>query len=216
MQINPIITEQTTAATDFILGVLAFLLLFFLQRKRTADVMKKRYWSWMFGFLGFASILGAVAHGFVLSELLYKIIWNVLYLALGVTVAFFAIGASHEMWGERISKKAAPFVLTTALLFYGVTMILPDSFLIFIAYEAVALLGALGIYLYISFTRRDKACYWMVGGICLSILASIIQAMGNVHVTLLWEFDHNSIFHLIQMGGLFLIYFSLKLALQRP
>ena len=212
--INPVFTEQTTAATDVVLGLVSIALLFLLNRGQVNDNLKRVYWSWMFGFLALASLLGTVAHGFALSDFFLKGIWHVLYLSLGFTVAFFAIGAIHELLGAAKSKKVFPFILVVALCFYLVTVFLPGSFLVFIAYEAVALLGALGIYSYLGVRDRSKACYLMVAGIAVSILASVIQAMGSMRMVFIWEFDHNGIFHLVQVLGIIIIYCSLRISLR--
>lgn len=212
--INPIVTEQTTAATDLILGVVSLVLLFLLHRNPVNDALKRRHWSFMYGFLAAASILGGVAHGFVWPELFLKVVWQVLYLLLGFTVAFFAVGAIHELWGASASKKLAPFILASAFLFYLVTALVPGSFLVFIAYEAVALAGALFIYLYLGFRDRDKACFLMVAGIAISIMAAVVQALGSLRITLLWEFNHNGVFHLIQIAGIIFIYWSMRVSLR--
>ena len=211
--INPVVTEQTTAVTDLILGVVSLVLLVLLHRRQANDALKRRIWSCMFGFLAMASILGSVAHGFVLPDSFLKAVWHVLYLLLGFTVAFFAIGAIHELLGKDLSRKTAPFLLAIAFLFYLVTVFVPGSFLVFIAYEAVALAGALSIYLYLGFRNRSKACFLMVAGIAVSILAAVIQATGSMRISMIWEFDHNGIFHLVQIVGIIIIYYSLRKSL---
>ncbi len=42
----------------------------------------------------------------------------------------------------------------------------------------------------------------MIGGILLSLLAAAVQTRGTVAFTLIWPFDHNGVFHLIQLLGL--------------
>lgn len=214
--INPVATEQTTAATDLLLGVVSLVLLVLLHRRPVSDELKRRFWSWMYGFLTTASIVGSLAHGFVLPDPFFKGIWHVLYLLLGFTVAFFAIGAIHELWGANASKKTFSYILFVAFCFYLVTVFVPGSFLVFIVYEAVALAGALAIYLYLGFRDRSKACFLMVAGIVVSILAAVIQALGNMRITVIWGFDHNGIFHLVQIAGIIIIYSSLRSSLYQP
>lgn len=211
--INPVATEQTTAATDLLMGVVSLVLLVLLHRRPVSDELKRRFWSWMYGFLAMASLLGSVAHGYVLPDPFLKGIWHVLYLLLGFTVAFFAIGAIHELWGANASKKTISYILVVAFCFYLVTVFVPGSFLVFIAYEAVALAGALSVYLYLGFRNRSKACFLMVAGIAVSILAAVIQATESMRINLIWEFDHNGIFHLVQIVGIIIIYYSLRKSL---
>ena len=211
--ITPVATELTTAATDLVLGVVSFVLLVLLHRTPVRDAQKRRFWSWMFVLLGTASLLGTVAHGFVLPDLFVKGIWHALYLLLGFTVGFFAIGAIHELWGARISRKVLPYILAASLSFYLVTIFTPGSFLVFIVYEALALAGALTIYIYLGVRERLKAHFLMVAGIAFSILAAVIQASGRMRMTFVWDFDHNGIFHLVQIVGIILIYRSLRVSL---
>jgi len=214
MTFTPVIAEQTTAATDLALGMMALVLFARLRKLPAVDLLKRRYWSWMFGFLGIASFLGTIVHGLELPVQLHKAIWHILYLSLGMTVAFFAIGAMHELLGGKISRRLMPWILATALLFYLITVIIPGSFLVFTVYEAIALSGALGIYLYLSFRKQYLSYYIMVIGIAISILAAVVQALGKAHLTLVWEFNHNGIFHLIQLTGAIFVYLSLAISLR--
>ena len=53
----------------------------------------------------------------------------------------------------------------------------------------------------------------MAAGITISIIAAAVQASGAVSVTVLWEFDHNGIFHLIQIAGVAVLVIGLRMAL---
>ena len=82
--------------------------------------------------------------------------------------------------------------------FYALTVIRPGSFQVFILYEATALIFALGGYffLWLRFQRSSALC--MMTGIALSILAAGIQASGSASLQVIWKFDHNGLFHIIQ------------------
>lgn len=54
MQLNPIPTELTTAATDVAFGVLAVGCMSYLVRFREHDQWKAWLWSWLFGLLAAA------------------------------------------------------------------------------------------------------------------------------------------------------------------
>ena len=44
----------------------------------------------------------------------------------------------------------------------------------------------------------------------VNILAAAVQAEGALGFTLIWTFDHNGVFHLVQMVGLGLLVWGLK------
>jgi len=45
----------------------------------------------------------------------------------------------------------------------------------------------------------------MTVGAALSALAALVQTQKAVSLTIIWEFDHNGLFHLIQMPGVILL-----------
>jgi hypothetical protein len=53
----------------------------------------------------------------------------------------------------------------------------------------------------------------MAAGVFLSIVAAAIQAKQSTSIRVIWEFDHNGIFHLVQMAGLVLLLAGLRAGL---
>ncbi|MGH8658414.1 MAG: DUF6962 family protein, partial [Gammaproteobacteria bacterium] len=47
-----------------------------------------------------------------------------------------------------------------------------------------------------------------------TIVAAAFQANRNIELTLIWTFDHNGVFHLIQMTGLVALVAGLRAALE--
>ncbi len=64
------------------------------------------------------------------------------------------------------------------------------------------MLVALALYGRLALTRRLPGAWLMVGGIVLTIVAAVVQATQLVSFTLIWPFDHNGVFHLIQIVAL--------------
>jgi hypothetical protein len=55
----------------------------------------------------------------------------------------------------------------------------------------------------------------MVAGILTTIAAAGVQAGKLISFTFIWSFDHNGVYHLIQMMGIGFLLAGLKKALQR-
>ena len=53
----------------------------------------------------------------------------------------------------------------------------------------------------------------MAAGVLVSIIAAGIQASKNVSVAFVFEFDHNGIFHIVQIFGILLLVIGLRLSL---
>jgi hypothetical protein len=202
MNFNPLATELTTAATDALIAVVSLVCGAALNRYRDRQPWRVGIWSWVFGLLAFASVLGAFAHGLDLSLTTREWIWRPLFLSLGLVVALFVVGAVFDFRGERAARKAVVPMLALGLGFYAFTEIGSGTFLVFVAYEAVAMLAALGMYLSLAAGRQLPGAGLVAAGIALNLAAAAIQASGSIRLTILVPFDHNGVFHLVQVVAL--------------
>ncbi len=213
MSIIDIPTEQTTALTDLLMGLVAVGGFISLYRLRFhTNQPKLNIWLFAFGFLAVASLVGTVAHGFAISPRLYFWLWQPINLALGLAIAMFVTGAVFDLWGETISRKVQMPMIGAAIIFYLITVLIPGTFLTFLAYEAIAMLFALAGYFYLAIRGKLKGAWWMVAGILITIVAAIIQAAGKDGIVIFWGLDHNGVFHLIQMFGVLALLFGLQIS----
>jgi hypothetical protein len=202
MAFNPVITELTTAATDAIIALVSVACLVALNRHQAGPPQRVKIWSWVFGLLAFASLLGALAHGLELAATTRSWLWPPLYLSLGLVVALFVVGAVFDFKGERAARISLYPMLGLALAFFTVTQVASGSFLIFVVYEVVAMLAVLGIYTMLAVKRQLDGANIIAAGILLNILAATIQASGTISVTFIVPFDHNGVFHIVQIVAL--------------
>lgn len=191
--------EQTTAATDAALAVLA---LSYSAQIATRPGWRARVWTAAFGALGLGAGLGAVAHGLQVGRRAQIGLWRGIYLSLGLTVALFGSAATADGWGLRAGRRALPWLLLAALGFVGLSQRLEQGFRAFIAFEAVTLLYALGVYGQLASGGRLAGAELTAGGILVSILAAAIQPSSLELEILGLPFDHNGLFHLVQIAGL--------------
>jgi hypothetical protein len=205
MIFNPAITELTTAATDLLIAVVSLGCLAALYRSRGMHGQRVAIWSWVFGLLAFASLLGALAHGLALSSTVESWLWRPLYLSLGLVVAMFVVGAVFDLKGARVARTWSIPMFVLALGFFTVTQVGSDNFMIFVVYEAVAMFGALVIYLLLAWQRRLKGAWTVAAGILLNIVAAAIQANGTISLTIIVPFDHNGVFHLVQLVAIIVL-----------
>jgi len=78
----------------------------------------------------------------------------------------------------------------------------------------LALTFALGAYLFLTVTGAAGAGF-LASGVLLSIVAAGLQARKSIVFTLIWKFDHNGIYHIVQTIGLLLLVAGLKISLIR-
>jgi hypothetical protein len=209
-------TEKTTAVTDIILALTAFGGIAYLRWALlyAGKLWKINIWSAAFGLIGLAAALGAVAHGLVLSRIFHHRIWLALNMALSLAVSLFVVGVVYDLWGFEVSLTILPIMLIAGLGFFMTTLIYPGVFFLFIVYEAVALAFALGAYIFLTVQKDLPGTWLMAVGILVSIIAAGIQANKSVVLTFIWRFDHNGIYHLVQLVGLLLLLMGLRWSVQ--
>ena len=216
MDLNSSAVELVTAATNIPLAVFSLAAVACLWQRCRAHPLRAALWIGMFASLAMASLLGVFAHGLALEPAARKLIWRPINAALGVTVACFAAGAVLDRWGSRPAARALPALLLLSAGFFGYATFWTNSFLPFIVYEGVATLFCLVVYLTLAAPCRLPGAGWLVGGVAITILAALLQATRVVNLAPAVPLDHNGVFHLVQLPGLFCLLAGLKLGLGPP
>jgi hypothetical protein len=206
-------TELTTAATDALLGVICLAAAFQLSATPTAAVWKRTLWAAAFGLLSCGSWLGAVAHGLEWSDAVRTALWRPLYLSLGLAIALVFVGAVHDWAGEAMSRGVLPWALAAGVLFFALTQILGGAFLLFIVYEGAATGVALIIYSALVVTGGMPGAGAITIGIALSLIAAAVQA-SDLSVRIVVRFDHNALFHLVQIASVVVLAAGLRTSLR--
>ncbi|MBN8579752.1 MAG: hypothetical protein J0L96_03705 [Anaerolineae bacterium] len=199
--------ERVTAWTDVLMGLLAGFIAFQLSQ---ISSLKFTVWIWAFGLLAISAFLGAVAHGYEMTRKTNDRLWMPINLSLGLALGLFVVGALFDLSGEAIARMALPVMLAIGFGFFLITVWKPGTFMTFIAYEAIAMLFALGVYVYLLFTSSLAGAGWMVTGVLVTVIAAAVQATGKAGKGIFWYFDNNGVFHIIQMAGMALLYFGLN------
>jgi hypothetical protein len=158
--------------------------------------------------MAIASFLGAAAHGYAWSDSARTAIWQPLYLSLGLTIALFVVAAAGDWRGVEAARAFLPWMLAIGIAFYAATWLLRGAFILFIAYEAVAMLAALAIYVSL-YAHGVSGAGLIAGGIGISIAAAAIQAT-SLQLTVGVPFDHNGLFHLVQLAGIVVLSSGVK------
>lgn len=197
MLLDPSPTELTTAATDALLAALCVAGDRWLRQRLTAEPARAAAWSLVFRILAAASALGAVVHGLALAPAVREALWHPLYLLLGLVVAAFAVAAIHDLSGSVAARRARWPLLGVGVAFYAATKLLGGAFLLFVLYEAAAMLWALGVYALLALRRRLPGAGIVAAGIVLNLVAAGVQASPlSLHVIV--PLDHNGLFHVVQ------------------
>jgi hypothetical protein len=199
------ITEPTTVLTNVVLGLFAMWLAARLGYAAAAEGRAAMFaLSGAFMATSVSALFGAVAHGTDprTDPGVRQRFWRLALYTTGaigaavvVSVAFFAVRGTAR---------------TAILVFAGVKLLAfwvsvtrrPEFRVAATDYGgAFAVLLVAAVYVWVRFD--SAAAPWLVGGVLVTLLGSVIQAR---HLALHRLFNHNDAFHVVQMVALYLFY----------
>lgn len=213
MTITNSMVEQTTAITDLLLALVALICVFYLRKFKEKNSFKVWLWTGVFSLVGVSAFLGTIAHGFEMSEFANNLIWQPLYLSLGLLMSFFISAAIYDIWGMALTKKLLPYNLALGVFFYGLTLIWSDTFIIFSLYQATAMLFALFGYIVLNIKNFKFGLALTLLGIAISITAAVLQTTSLSLFLGGLEFNKNGIYHLVQTIGIIFLTLGAKKSL---
>lgn len=197
------ITEPTTMLTDYLLAVLTGYFALKLLRSDTRQ-RSVRLWGGAFLATAAAALLGGTSHGFALhfDDFWKTLIWKATVYAIGLASFFMLSGTIMAV----IKAPARKWLLAAAiiqLLIYAGWMINHDDFRYVIYDYLPAMLAVIALQVYAYFRANEKSAAWIIAGILISFLAAGIQQSG---LTLHQHFNHNDLYHVIQVGAIYLLF----------
>lgn len=200
------VAEPMTMATDYALALesvaLGVALLMSGRRERQRG---RLFWGAAFVTTALAAACGGTAHGFAaaLEPLTRTILWKGVLYSVGVTsycmLTAAALTAARSMRLRAVLLGTAPVLL----LGYAVWMVAHDAFIWAIVDYAPVLVALVVLHAVLAWRWRSPASPWILAGVFASVAGAAVQALE-------WAphpfFDHNALYHVIQMLGMVLFY----------
>jgi hypothetical protein len=194
------IAEPMTAFTDLLLCLLS---LTFGLRLRGGTSRARSLWSLAFLASSLGSLTGGLYHALqpTLSPLLLTMLWKTTAIAIGAAGLLLFCGTTQALVPQRIART----LILAASAFYAAYlawMTTHDEFIYIIAFYGSLMLATLVICT-VRYPIAPRACALIISGIAISAVAAAVQAS---HVRLFADFNHNDLYHVIQMISLFVLY----------
>lgn len=182
------VSEPMTLATDYLLaGVSAWL----GSRLYRSRLPSRRWWAAAFGALALAAFLGGTWHGFVRDPIL----WKATLLCAGLA-SFAMIGATAYATLSGNARTALFWLAGLKLVLYSYWVLRRSDFVFVIADTGIALLV-------VAVLHAWKFNGPILAGVALSVAGALVQASGfSLHP----HFNHNDLYHVIQVAAMFLLY----------
>lgn len=199
------ITEPMTMITDYAMGALALVLaLGLFGDADSGRQLSGRLWATAFVMTAVAAIVGGTYHGVIqwMSGTAGRVSWKITLLATGVGSACLVSAAVVAATTGTLQRVLIALVCVKLLAFLW-TIATRDQFNLVIADYGTALVAVLLAAWFIRPSGLTPAAGWIAAGVGVSVVAGVIQwARLAPHP----QFNHNDLFHVVQMAALYLLY----------
>lgn len=194
-------TERTSAATDVLLALVAAACTAAVRHAPGLDPRERLLWTVLFAAAATAALAGAAYHGLRLPGRSRQRLWPAVTAALALAAAAFALLLWTGEKGGLPSGVQAALLAGSALLGFAAGG-RRRGFALLLAFQAAVLAAGAALHAGLG---SAPARPWLGAGCGVSLFAGALQAGRGLRVRLLWEFDHNGLFHLAQAAGLALL-----------
>ncbi len=191
--------------TDYVLGVLAGVLAVALFRLGRVERQNSvRLWAAALGATALAAAFGGTFHGLtlILGDLAQTVLWKATVYSTGLA-SFFLLSAAIVASVAGQFRRSLLAMAALKLAIYALWMATHDDFRYVVYDYAPTLVGVLILQLAAARVGGAASARWIVSGILLSFAAAGIQRTG---LALHEHFNHNDLYHIVQMAAVYLLY----------
>jgi hypothetical protein len=177
--------EPMTVATDYLLAIAS--VVFATRLWRT-----NRHWAMAFLFTAAGSLFGGTHHGIALTfgPLPSVVLWKATVFSIGLASFYLVIGSDRDLLLVALVK---------LIIYMSWTTMVSSDFLWVIVDYGIALL----IVAVVQLVRRGPGTPWVIGSIVVSVIGALVQMS---QLALHEHFNHNDLYHVIQLVALWLLY----------
>lgn len=199
------ISEPATLATDDLLAGVAIALGWDLLRRNRSDPRRsRRFWGGALVVLGLAALAGGTWHGFVntLPERPAAILWKTTMGLVGVADLLMLCGSIAAAIPRRWQRPAMAAALAK-LVVYAMIASAHDEYRYVVFDSVVSFLAILLIHAIPGSVRNEPGARFILAGLLLSCVAAAVQLL---RIAPHPRFNHNDLYHLIQVGAIVTLY----------
>ena len=199
------ITEPMTMLTDYVLGALALVLALRLYAAASASgQLTIRLWAFGFVMTAVAAFVGGTYHGFIqmIPPGASRVLWKITLISTGFGSASL-FGAAVLAAAVGPLQWALLAIVVLKLLVFLEVVLTRDNFLLVVIDYGSALLAILVAAWFLKPTGITPAAGWLAAGVGVSVVAGAIQAFRLAPHP---RFNHNDLFHVVQMAAIYCLY----------
>ncbi len=197
------ITEPMTMITDYMITALGLWAGVMLLKREDAD-RAAQWWAGALIATAVAALAGGTFHGFgtAMPPGVTAFTWHVTLVAIGCASFCFATAVAFSVFGQRV-RNVIVAVFVVKLVHYFLWIARHDEFETAIFDYAPTMVVVLAVEIYVWIRRRDRAAAWIIWGIVISFVGAFIQMQ---EIGIHRHFNHNDLYHVVQMVGIYCFY----------
>ena len=195
------LVEPASSLTDFALGILALIAAGRLSQKETADA----HWRWFFVWIGIAGLWGGFHHGFIVGhETLAALSWSAISLFVAMAISYLLAASVNTVLGKGRGHPLLAVRAISLAVFFALVVSGNATVITIMLTEGLAMALVIGLWVH-AWQKNQPAVGLVLAAIMVSMLAAGLKASSLQFTLGGWEFDPNSLYHVAQMPGLFLL-----------
>jgi Family of unknown function (DUF6962) len=193
------LSEPTTTITDYILsGVTFFFAILLIRTGALRNQYSILFWGAAFFAIATAALTGGTFHGFHgMPSLLRAGLWKITVFCIGISCLLMLSGT---VFATVLSSQRWIFALILAnFLVFAAWMVFRNDYKYVVYNSLIAMLGVLALLFYF----QPAGTKWILLAVLISFGAAGIQRSS---LTLHKHFNHNDLYHVIQIGAMYVFY----------
>lgn len=208
------ISEPMTTATDYLVTVVGVWLGARLLRSASEFGSSTQLWGAGFLMAGVAAFLGGTSHGFAtyLGCNAGFLAWKATVYSIGLSACFALAGAIAGASLGVATRRRFHELNIAAFLVYGIWMINHGSFMYVILYYVPAMIAIAAFSGHACLRTTEPGHRWIIAGVIATMAGAAIQ---RSRLTLHVHFNHNDLYHVVQVIALCLFYRGVVLSTAR-
>ncbi len=202
---KPLIFEPMTAFTDLLIFGLGLYFARELYSIYATKLMSVHlHFMLVFFFMGLAGLFGALTHGIGphFAESIHTFIWRITLYCIGITSFFMLMGGLYHVV-PFITMNWLKWLPLLGLIVFMILITRNDDFKTVIRFYAPAMLVLFLLMLYSYLKFNSDGTGLVMVSIVVAFAGAAVQQSGFAFHK---HFNHNDIYHIIQMGGMYLLY----------
>ncbi|HET7172914.1 MAG TPA: hypothetical protein VFI30_01375 [Nocardioidaceae bacterium] len=205
-----LLAEPAAALTDLSLAVVVAALT--TRVRHLAGV--SRHWVPMFGWVGVSALLGVVHHAVLVRwQPVASVSWAVISVMVVVSLAYLLLASADEVLGSGRHLVLRWVGIFSVLVYAGLAAAMLGGPVAILAAESPVMVCVLGLW-GSALVHRHPMADWVAAALVVSGGGAVTLALPALRVGGV-VLDQNSVYHLVQIVGMVLIFVGVRRGAQR-